>query len=508
LAIALLVAAALGAQPARAGTYVMRNCDVPGHPSASLGPWWLAQIPPDMKMVDECVNGGGLSFAFAGPRRMTANFGPLLALSRPKTGPQSNIRFVSLRLSYAARLAGAGPAINLVTHEYKSDGGFFTGAPLGPPGAEDLIFEHTFGAALTDHYMVGVSCSPGNPYGPECFPAHNVPLSIRGMEVTLDEDVEPTVLRLGGTLLSGGPQTGVRTLTYSAVDPESGLQKMEVLLGGQAVAARDLTQGCRFDDLTVCPSADVGTLQVNTREVPNGSHRVTLRVRDAAGNQRSVQADPAEVANPGAGSPGEAARLTARFKGSSRATLTVPYGRRVFLNGRLMSASRRGLGRARVDILERHARSGAREHARGSIRTRPDGSFSYALHRFGPSRAVRLAYRPRPAVETSRTLRLRVRAASSLEASLNGTVVRFAGQVLSRPLPKGGKRVLLQGKAPGYTWATFASVRTAPSGRFSGRYRLPVRRPGVKLQIRVVVPTEKSYPYAGYSGKPITLRVR
>jgi hypothetical protein len=101
-----------------------------------------------------------------------------------------------------------------------------------------------------------------------------------------------------------------------------------------------------------------------------------------------------------------------------------------------------------------------------------------------------------------------VRAAAILQTSLRGTLVRFGGRVVSGPLPPRGKRVLLQGKAPGYSWATFATVRTNRHGRFTGNYRLPVRRPGVKLQIRVVVPTERGYPYASYTGRPITLRVR
>ncbi len=51
------------------------------------------------------------------------------------------------------------------------------------------------------------------------------------MEVTLSEDMPPSVLPPAGTLLSDGPQSGVRTLTYAASDPQSGLAKVEVLLG-------------------------------------------------------------------------------------------------------------------------------------------------------------------------------------------------------------------------------------------------------------------------------------
>jgi hypothetical protein len=88
-------------------------------------------------------------------------------------------------------------------------------------------------------------------------------------------------------------------------------------------------------------------------------------------------------------------------------------------------------------------------------------------------------------------------------------LVRFSGRVLSRPLPVRGKTVKLQGKAPGYAWSKpFAALRTDRRGRFAGSYRLHARRPGVKIQIRVVVPTERGYPYLSYHGRPATLRVR
>lgn len=496
----------MSTQSAHAGTYVMRNCDVPGYANAPLGPWQLAQLPANMSMADQCEQGRGVSFVFAGDHRLTANGGPLLTLARPESGPQGAIRFVKIAVTYAARLAGTGPGIHLVTQEYHSNGGFFAGAPLGPPGAEDLVLEQTFNPQLTSRYMVGVSCSPGITYGPECFPTHDVPLLLRGMAVTLSEDILPTAAAPGGTLLVGGAQSGTRTVTYSATDSQSGVAKVDVLLGDAVVASRDLTTQCSYNDFTVCPVTSDGSLEVDTRTAANGSQPLSLRVKDAAGNQQTVRApNPVQVAN--AGTTQE--RLSGRFVGSSRRTLTVPFVRRVRIRGRLTNPIGRGIGRARIDVFERISQRGQRQRAVGSVRTRADGSFAYLLAKGRASRAVRLAYSPKGARNTvSMTLHLRVRASSSLRASLRGTLVRFGGRVVSGPLPQNGKRVLLQGRAPGFSWATFASVRTNRRGRFSGRYRLPVRRPGIRLHIRVVVPTERSYPYAAFSGRPVTLRVR
>lgn len=500
LALALLLAGLTGAPQVHAGAYVMRNCDVPGHANAALGPWQITVVPSNMAVVDECASGGGVGFAFTGPRRLTANTGVVVKLLGAKVGPNSSIRLGKAVLHYAARLAGEGSPISVFAIDYHSDGAYYPTFPVTPPGAENLVLEQTFSPARTSEFGVGISCSPGLPGRADCVPAHDMPLQIRGMEVTLSEDLAPVASQPGGALLAGGPQAGVRSVTYSASDPQSGLARIEALLGDNVVASRDLTPQCRHDDFTVCPASADGSLDIDTRAVPDGAHRMTLRVTDAAGNQQSKQVpNPVEVSNRGAISE----RLSAQFSGSSRSTMTVAFGRRVRISGRLTATADRGIGGARIQVFERNARTGARQRVVGSVRTLPDGTFSYLLAKARPSRSVRLV-----GPSASRTLHLRVRASSSLNASLRGTVVRFGGRVLSGPLPRSGKRVLLQGRAPGYTWATFATERTNRVGRFSGRYRLPVRRPGVRLQIRVVVPAEKSYPYASSSGRPITLRVR
>jgi hypothetical protein len=101
-----------------------------------------------------------------------------------------------------------------------------------------------------------------------------------------------------------------------------------------------------------------------------------------------------------------------------------------------------------------------------------------------------------------------VRAASTLAITLRGITVTYAGRVIARPLPRSGKKIFIQGRAKGGVWQRFATRRTAASGRFAGRYRLRVRRPGVKLQFRVEVPRERGYPYVAHTGSPVTRTVR
>ena len=285
-----------------------------------------------------------------------------------------------------------------------------------------------------------------------------------------------------------------------------------MLLDETVVASRDLTPLCRYADFAVCPTSDDETLEIDTRAVPNGSYDLALRVRDAAGNEQVVHGErPIDVAN---ASPVESSSvvpyaLMANFKGSSRSKLTVPYGRRVSVRGRLTQGSQPVGAGIPLEVMERPDRRGAVEKRTRTVMTKADGSFSIGLATSRPSRAVRLAYRPAAGGQVvSQALKLRVRAASRVRASLRGRVVHFSGRVLSGPIPKRGKRLQMEGRSPGSAWTPFKNLRTDKKGRFSGAYRLRVRRPGVVLKIRAIVPSESGYGYLSSRSRAVTLRVR
>ena len=189
---------------------------------------------------------------------------------------------------YAARLAGSGQEIGLFATDKKfaSNTSYEFWLVTGRPGAESLSFERSINPANADVFWLGLYCGPVYaPVPPDpCVAEHATPFQVRGMEVTLSEDKSPTVLRPVGTLLVGGPQSGVRTLSYTASDLHSGLARVDVLLGDTVVKSHDLTPRCFYSDFTVCPTSDDGTLEIDTRAVPNGSYDLALRVRDAAGN--------------------------------------------------------------------------------------------------------------------------------------------------------------------------------------------------------------------------------
>jgi hypothetical protein len=509
--VIVLLYGALGAELAGAGTYVMRNCNVPGHPAAPMHPWVAVDNPvTDVSIADACGTGGGVGFVLGDARQLPPNQNAQIIIEQP-TAPRSQITFVKVVLWYAARLTGAGSPVGFMTHYLLPDGSGAFGPFTSPPGAESLVAEQQLSPRASSYY-VSLHCGPlGTAVlaSEPCVAAERVPLLIRGMEVTLREDVPPSVARPTGTLLESGLQSGIRTLAYSASDPHSGLSKVDVLLGDTVVATHDLTTRCTHSDFTVCPASLDETLPVDTRAVINGRHHLTLRVQDAAGNERTVDSGHVvDVVNETSSGAADGP-LTIKFNGTSRSTLVVPYARRVTLRGRLAEGSQPVAAGTPVELLERSEGEGKREQATARVKTKADGSFSVRLSTTRPSRTLRMVYRPAADKEVvSRTLKLRVQAASSVRASLRGRIVRFTGRVLSRPVPRAGKRVVMEGRSPGSAWTAFETLRTDRRGRFSGTYRLRVRRPGVTLKVRAFVPLEGGYGYLGSRSRAVTFRVR
>jgi len=498
-ALALIAAFAIRlviADNVQAGTYIIRSCNVPGSAKAPVGPWkW--EYAYHSVGFDDCSSGGGFGFAFHNQSIMTRVSSAALLLERETSGPKSAVAIRRVKLWLTARLSGTGSFLYVVTRTSTSGSSTQTDV-FGPPGG-DTLTDPIVSPVLpvnTKAYRVALACS-GSSWD-DCYPTNRRPLEIRGAEVTLEEEAVPTASITGGTAVAGGSQSGLRSVSYVGKDDESGVAKIEALLSDTVVGSRDLRGECSYADIAACPSSGSGDLIVDTRGVPDGSHPLRLRATDAAGNSSVVQAmGPVRVAN------GSATRLTARYAATSRRTLTTAYGKRVSISGRLTDSSGRALRNAQVQVQHRLAIAGADTRDRGVVSTDGDGRWSYSLRKNVSSRDLKFRYGSSSAV-----LRLKVRAAAVFRVSLGGTLVRYGGRVLSKPLPNRKMRVFVQGRAKGASWQTFATPRANRRGRFSGRYRLRVRRPGVTLQFRVRVRAARDYPFAPGSSGALSRVVR
>jgi hypothetical protein len=481
--------------PANAGTYVIRNCNVPGAVGKPVGPWVMTQTPGAF-FSDDCARGGGFGVN-AGSLPASTQTGMVLAA--PPT-----IAIRGFRLWLVTRLRSTAAPLFA---------GVFNGNAAGTTGFVDL-FASPGGSTLTapyenpglppdtSFYMVSINCGDGS--GTPCAPVDTNVLEVRGVETTLEENVAPTGTINGGDLLSGTAQSGIRSLGYSASDQASGVMAVSVLLGSTAAGTSDFTGDCAFTDFAGCPRAHSGSVSVDTRKVADGIYPVSIRIKDAAGNEQTVTSPTAIQVINGLTSAdlgreaATGARLIASFASNHRLSTTVGYGRRVRIRGRLVGPDNTPVAGATVQADEIPA-SRFRKPRTAALTTATDGSFVYTASR-GPSRTIQLTY---PGSGVSQRLRLRVKASATLAVKLFGVLVRYRGRVVSTPLPKRGKLVEIQGRAPGARWKTFAKRRTNRSGVYAGTYRLRVHRPGVRLQFRVIVPKERGYPFVAHAGRAV-----
>ncbi len=507
LGVVLLIGLAGAAGEARAGTYKLYSCNVPGRalPPMSELLWHPMLAGPDAQFFDNCALGGGFGITLGPGRSLPRHSNSGFELRRPESGSKSAVGIVGYRTWVDADLRGSGAPV------YVGYGGNF--APPGGSRPDDAPWVSPPFPTTNPVVYISLYCSAGAP--DDCHLTGATPLTVRGIETDLYENVIPGGYFDGGTLLSGDLQRGSRTVRYTAVDEESGVARVELLLGSAVVATDDLdadTSICPHVDFRACPPRYGAEFSIDTSKLAEGDYVATLRVTDAAGNSRSIKR-PGVVAVGRAAPPADpptrgASTLSAQFAANGHATYTRSYARAVRVRGRLTDAGGRPIAGGRVVVTQKRDSGGATTTR--SVTTGVDGRYAYRIAGSGPSRRIAITYEGSSSAmpATAPTLRLRVRAAASLHISLRGVTVRYSGTVVARPLPRRGKRIYLEGRAKGGVWQRFAARRTSARGRFSGRYRLRVRRPGVRLQFRVKVPRETGYPYQASTGRAVTKIVR
>jgi hypothetical protein len=175
------------------------------------------------------------------------------------------------------------------------------------------------------------------------------------------------------------------------------------------------------------------------------------------------------------------------------------YGRHAAIVGRLTNRDGQPLPGQEVRVLA--AEPGGAEQLAAVLQTDGDGRYSYrALGSY--SRTLRFVYAGTPLVlPAERQVQLIVPAAGTFEASrkwlLNGQSVVFRGRVRSLPLPATGKLVELQVRQPSGEWTTFRTFRTDGGGRWALRYRFRYVACDTSYRLRVRIPAEAGYPFAG-----------
>jgi hypothetical protein len=568
LAASILAAAAAGlagASDAHAGTYPMYACDVPGVnlPGATRAAWTPYDSSGQIQHHDTCVTtlgrGGSYTFQINYPTgRLQQNTGVGLELRIPSSGPKSRISIervldwsdtqlvpfgVGEAPAYGVNL---GPAVSLGPGG--SSSGFdwtgTTGAGHDSGPLADGTATHQLGARCA--YMGGgyADCQLPTPF-----------LRIRGIATTLRENAAPSAAIDGGTVTLGGARKGEQTVTYTAGDDESGVERVDALLDGISVAsasnARDLsrpvaqqTGECRYSALSACPATASGTLSFNTANVPDGAYALTLRVTDAAGNTRSatypqpivIDNVPDTVALPAlptTGAVGSATRVTppappasgpdngdgasanatvrATFAGSRRGVATSRFGRKVLIVGQLKRHDGKPIAGATLHVLHQDKTVGAAMVAAAEVTTDAQGTFRHVTTA-ERSRTIRIGYRARHAdtafshaADVGLAVIAPVRLSTDRTVLRNGKAVRFRGSIPGAP--GGARKVVELQVRKGRSWMTFRSTRLR-DGRFSESYRFTRTYGKARYVFRARVRAESGFPFTtGYS-KTVGVTVR
>jgi hypothetical protein len=325
-------------------------------------------------------------------------------------------------------------------------------------------------------------------------------MALRGARMVLHDPYAPTVAAVQGDLAADRVLSGTAGLSFAAADRGGGVHRAWVEVDGvpgPPVAVGD--DRCRgayaFTTRRPCPLEAGATVALDTAALADGRHVVAVLVEDAAGNRTTVlgpvtrmvanAAPPPSPAGSASSSPptppasssrpAAAPRVTAWLerRGRRRSGVTVDYGERVRLRGRVSDAAGQPLAGAPVALAERIMDGRRAWTPITGARTRADGRFT-AFARVGPSRRLRVAGGPR--------LTVRVRAPLTVRA--RGRVVR--GRLL---VPRRGVLVELQARERG-RWVTRLVVRTFRSGRYAGRLGSAARH------IRARVPHQAGLPFA------------
>ena len=192
-------------------------------------------------------------------------------------------------------------------------------------------------------------------------------------------------------------------------------------------------------------------------------------------------------------------------------TVTTSFAkRRPTLRGTL-TASGAPVAGALLDVLAKNRISRANWAKIGEVRTGAKGRYRIRV-RGGPSRALRVAYKPflgdtdsTSFTEVSHRVRARVDLrAMTRHVGLRGRA-RFSGKVRGGYVPRRGKLIELQAYDAG-RWRTFRTVRTIRSGSFSTSYSFKHVNAPRSFRFRARARYEPGYPFM--LGVSRTTRVR
>ena len=550
--LAVLAAALTGvcAPAAYAGAYVVYSCTTPaGTPAPTDG--WQASVSgqPYLIVDNTCGTNGVLQAAV--PANYTYSAGAATAVWHWSAPSDTTLgRFRVWRSESVGPAGSYASGVTYIGYPGSSWDPVNSHNVCTAPDGCGAIGDHAAGVSsanlydsgsltgVNDVYFVAICGGFDTGTCPDrgaAFPAA-ADIRVHAFEATLIDSNDPVVDSVAGDLTAGGTFRGTRSVSFTARDRGAGMYRTltQVLSGGgwttvdaqiadsnggrcQAVGLTGDAHDFRFS--TPCKTQLNVRYDLNTAKVADGVADTRVVAEDAAGNLTQVWRGTVTFSNdrglPNGSPSSDVAQLhVAWYRGRHRLrskTRTVAYPHSALIRGRLLSSTGQPIADAHIDVISTLARLGAQPASVQGAVTDAHGTFAYRLPRRTTSRTLRLEYRARTndaAPAGVGQLQLRVRPKVTLHVALRGSRVRYSGRLASKSIPIGGKAVIVQGRVRGAAWQTFASLRAhRRTGRFGGVYRLKVRTPGARLQFRVMVPRDASFPFHTGWSAVVTRRV-
>jgi hypothetical protein len=564
----VILALALLAPCAQAGSYHVYTCRTPSGESAPADGWSGSKTGTYTYAEDTCKQPGGALVAALGdqPAR-TAN----TDVATWAFGAPTGERIADATL-WRAGDADGGAAIN-ATYEFWfagpgqneafdqcayvsscSTGEGDTSQPLALQNRVVVPSSHLGSRLYLSASCGGVSeyhCPEGKGDGS----GYAAVVYLYAADITLEQTSGPSAGNVGGELADAPSISGTSDLTFSASDPGSGVYEVAFSVDGKVMQTAVLDENggrCRdvgqstdglpaFLYVQPCKSSVSADVGFDTTKLGNGTHHLVVSVTDAAGNSAPVLDRNVTIVNPtlpsisslanGTGGSAVAAAgttssplngtyasapatLAVSWKGTRSRRLTSAYGRSQTVIGRLTGPGGLPIAGAMIDLLATADYAGATPSAMPSPRTGPDGRFTVRLPGAVSSRTLRFSYRTHLADAlpvTFQTLTLSVGAGIALIVSPRtagvGRSIFFRGRLLGGSIPRGGKQLVLEARSPGGAWIKFNVIRADARGRYRASYRFKFPGPA-RYQFRVLSEGESDYPFAAGTSNLVTVRER
>jgi hypothetical protein len=314
------------------------------------------------------------------------------------------------------------------------------------------------------------------------------------MEMVFSDPASPRVLEATGTAFAAPEVSGSVSINARWTDIGGGLRTIAVLVDGQVRQRSTPKCPAPYTRAIPCPLSGTDAFDLDTRELSDGDHTVSLRLTDVAGNESVTKSYRITVHNTEAPAP-RMLRLVAE-----PATIKASFDAEPVVRATIRDASGAPASGVKVGVSVRVAATGAAFVLDTPVFSDANGNVTVKLPK-GPSREVKLTYGAQVAIAKI-TVKAPVRLKVSPRRVRNGHSIRLKGTV---PGAQEETKVELQARS-GKKWIPFKTV-TLREGKFGARYRFARTFARTRYAFRAVIHRDARFPYAPATSKVASVTV-